>query len=352
MAPLEAEGSQGAEHFQWFQLIGSDLMTQATLQMENNTAQMTQYSREHAAGRGAPVASLQGVVKKYGSFVALNGLDMELYGGEVVALLGPNGAGKTSTVRLLLGLTKPSAGSIQVFGRPPGDRIARMRTGAMLQVGAGAVPEQLTVREHIDLFRSYYPNPLPERDVIAIAGLEGIENRPYGKLSGGQKQRVLFGLALCGDPDLVFLDEPTVGLDVEARRGLWAQIRELSARGKTVLLTTHYLEEADELASRIVVLLNGKVITEGTSAEIKATHGVRTIRCQTTLADAVILSFPTVTAVRREGAVTIVEAREPDGVVRELIRNDAQLNGLEIASVPLEEAFLALTADTNRPAKD
>src|SRR5579875_3997352 len=203
-----------------------------------------------------PVAKLQSVTKRYGATVALHEFSLTLQPGEVVALLGPNGAGKTTAVRLLLGLIAPDQGSARVLGRDPRDSDARTRIGAMLQVSR--VPEMLRVREHIDLFRSYYPNPLPASEIVRMAQLDGLENRLFGKLSGGQKQRVLFGLALCGNPDLVFLDEPTVGMDIESRRSLWDRIRALSAAGKAVLLTTHYLEEADMLASRIVVIRDGK----------------------------------------------------------------------------------------------
>src|SRR5581483_8666215 len=186
------------------------------------------------------VASLEGVNKSYGNIRALTGVDFKVHAGEVVALLGPNGAGKTTAVKLLLGLLQPNAGRARVFGGDPTNPENRMRTGAMLQVGR--VPETLRVREHIDLFSSYYQKPMPAVQVLASAGLEQLRDRKFGDLSGGQRQRVLFALALCGDPDLLFLDEPTVGMDVEARRLLWDEIRQLVRRGKTVLLTTHYLQ--------------------------------------------------------------------------------------------------------------
>src|ERR1700741_676815 len=170
----------------------------------------------------------------------------------------PNGAGKTTAVKLLLGLLQPDSGKVRVFGGDPTNPENRMRTGAMLQVGR--VPETLRVREHIDLFSCYYQNPMPAAAVLAAAGLEKLSDRKFGDLSGGQRQRVLFALAICGNPDLLFLDEPTVGLDVEARRTLWVEIRKLVARGKTVLLTTHYLQEADALADRIVVIHQGSII--------------------------------------------------------------------------------------------
>src|ERR1700757_1338805 len=195
------------------------------------------------------VASLEGVNKNYGQVRALKGVNFRVRAGEVVALLGPNGAGKTTAVKLLLGLLQPNAGKVRVLAGDPRNPENRMRTGAMLQVGR--VPETLRVREHIELFSSYYVNPMPVTQVLAASGLAQLSDRKFGELSGGQRQRVLFALALCGNPDLLFLDEPTVGLDVEARRMLWEEIRQLVSRGKTVLLTTHYLQEADALADRV-----------------------------------------------------------------------------------------------------
>ncbi len=214
------------------------------------------------------VANLEGVNKNYGDVRALRGVNFQVRAGEVVALLGPNGAGKTTAVKLLLGLLQPNAGKVRVFGGDPTNPENRIRAGAMLQVAK--VPETLRVREHIDLFSRYYVNPMPAQEVLAAAGLEKLSERKFGDLSGGQRQRVLFALAICGDPDLLFLDEPTVGLDVEARRMLWDEIRRMVTRGKTVLLTTHYLQEADALADRVAVINKGEIIAEGTPAEIKA----------------------------------------------------------------------------------
>jgi ABC-2 type transport system ATP-binding protein len=215
-----------------------------------------------------PVAELQSAIKSYGPIRALRGVDLNIERGEVLALLGPNGAGKTTAVRILLGLARPDSGSATIFGCDPTTQKAKLRRGAMLQVAR--VPETLRVREHIELFSAYYPSPLPFAETIAIAGLAGLEKRLFGELSGGQKQRVLFALAVCGNPDLLFLDEPTAGLDVEARRALWTRIRAFVARGGSVLLTTQYLEEADALAHRIAVIDKGRIIAEGTPAEIKA----------------------------------------------------------------------------------
>jgi ABC-2 type transport system ATP-binding protein len=288
-----------------------------------------------------PIASLTGVTKRYGNALALDRLNLTLHPGEIVALLGPNGAGKSTAIKLLLGLIAPTSGSTRVFGSDPREASTRTRVGAMLQVSR--ITEMLKVREHLDLFRSYYPNPLAMPDIFRIAQLQGIEDRLFGQLSGGQRQRVLFALALCGNPDLIFLDEPTVGMDIEARRGLWAEIRVLAAMGKTVLLTTHYLEEADALSDRIIVINKGRVICEGTPAEIKQSSGGRRIRCRTSLSSDVLRSLPTVTSVERNGEATTVIAVNAEKVVREMLLRDEALSGLEIASPALEDAFLALT---------
>jgi ABC-2 type transport system ATP-binding protein len=295
---------------------------------------------------GRPVAELRRAVKRYGAVTALAGIDFEVRPGEVVALLGPNGAGKSTAVQLLLGLARASAGEARLFGGDPCGAEARVRTGAMLQVSK--VPETLKVREHVDLVSSYYPRPLPRREVMAAAGLEGIEDRLFGKLSGGQRQRVLFALALCGDPDLLFLDEPTVGLDVEARRAFWAVIGEKARQGRSVLLTTHYLEEADALADRIVMIGRGQVIAEGTPAEIKARVAGRKVRCRTALPLAEVAALPGVRDARREGELTELFTPEAERAVFELLRRDPQLSALEVRGADLEEAFLTLTQSQTR----
>ena len=288
-------------------------------------------------------AELCSVTKRYEKSIALNNLSLTLHAGEVVALLGPNGAGKTTAVRLLLGLISADSGSVRVLGQDPRDSDTRTRIGAMLQVSR--VPEMLRVREHIDLFRSYYPKPLPAAEVVRRAKLEGIENQMFGKLSGGQKQRALFGIALCGNPDLIFLDEPTVGMDIESRRGLWDQVRALSAAGKTVLLTTHYLEEADMLASRVVVINKGRLVCEGTPAEIKHRVSGRRIRCVTQLDPEYLRTLPTVSVVQQDRDAVMILAERPESVVREMLLRDKTLYGLEISTAALEDAFLALTTD-------
>ncbi|HEY1732142.1 MAG TPA: ABC transporter ATP-binding protein [Terriglobales bacterium] len=295
------------------------------------------------------IARVSRLKKSYGNVMALDGLNLEIRRGELLALLGPNGAGKTTLVRLLLGSARPDAGSVSVFGIDPYLGQAQSRVGAMLQVGR--VPETLKVREHIDLFSSYYPKPLPVQETLAIAGLAEIKDRPYGELSGGQKQRVLFGIAICGDPDLLFLDEPTVGLDVEARRLMWSQIRTLIARGKTVLLTTHYLNEADALADRILVLNNGAVIAEGSPAEIKARAMGKQIRCTSRLSLDEVRQIPGVLSASADRNAFELQVNAAEPVVRELLQRDAWLADLEVINAGLEEAFLALTKKDNADTK-
>jgi len=288
-----------------------------------------------------PIATLTNITKRYGTTLALDNLNLSLHPGEVVALLGPNGAGKSTAVKLLLGLIAPTSGVSRVFGSNPREATARTRVGAMLQVAR--ITETLRVREHLDLFRSYYPNPLPIAEILHIAQLQSVEDRFFGQLSGGQKQRVLFALAICGNTDLIFLDEPTVGLDIESRRALWQQIRSFSAQGKTVLLTTHYLEEADALAHRIIVINRGRLISEGTPAEIKRNSGGRTIRCHTRLSQEFLHALPGVTSVTFNEKAVAVTTSDAETVLREMLLRDETLSGLEVASPALEDAFLALT---------
>lgn len=287
------------------------------------------------------VAELNQVVKHYGPVAALKGFDLEVRGGQVLGLLGPNGAGKTTAVKLLLGLTSPSSGTVRVFGGDPRRPVTRRRIGTMLQVGK--VPDTLRVAEHINLFRAYYPAPLPLGALVEAAGLVGLERRRFSALSGGQKQRLLFALAIAGNPDLLFLDEPTVGLDVEARRTFWILVRKLVAEGRTVLLTTHYLEEADALADQIVVLNHGQVIASGTPAEIKSRAAARRVRCVTRLSLSEVRALPGVQDARQDRNAIEVFSSNAEPVVRALLDRDSTLSELEVSNVGLEEAFLTLT---------
>jgi len=307
-------------------------------------AEMEQTTLTRLDARTRPVvARLNSVSKNYGTVQALKQVNCEVREGEILAVLGPNGAGKTTAVKLLLGLAGATSGKVSVFGGDPRNPDNRLRTGAMLQVAR--VPETLRVREHVELFSSYYPNPLPIHETLAAAGLTDLAKRKFGDLSGGQKQRVLFALAICGDPDLLFLDEATLGLDVEARRLLWDQIRRLAGRGKAVLLTTHYLQEADALADRIVVINRGEIIAEGTPAEIKAKTGGRQIRCRTRLSLSQIQAISGVLDAKTDGEHVVIQTSVAEPVLRELLNWDADLSGLEVTSAGLEEAFLALTTN-------
>jgi ABC-2 type transport system ATP-binding protein len=308
-------------------------------------AEIPRPPRRAPAPRPASVATTRNLTKSYGAIVALRNLNLDVRAGELLALLGPNGAGKTTLVRMLLGLASPDSGSVSVFGADPHQGHVQPRLGAMLQVGR--IPETLRVREHIDLFSSYYPAPLPLQETFQIAGIEDIKDRPFGELSGGQKQRVLFGIAICGNPDLLFLDEPTVGLDVEARRLMWSQIRTLIARGKTVLLTTHYLNEADALADRILVLDKGSIVAEGTPAEIKARAIGKQIRCTSRLSLEEVRQIPGVLSVKADRNAFELQVHAAEPVVRELLQRDSWLGDLEVTNAGLEEAFLALTQNHN-----
>ena len=296
----------------------------------------------------SPVAELEGVTHRYEAVEALSDVTLALEPARVTALLGPNGAGKTTVVRLLTGLARPTRGQARLFGTDPQRLAARRRLGVMLQVGR--VPETLTVREHVHLFSSYYPTPLPMGEVLALAGLESVADRRYGRLSGGQQQRVLFALAICGNPALLFLDEPTVGMDVESRRRFWASIRGLAQAGRSILLTTHYLEEADALADRVVVLNHGRIIADGTPASIKQQAAGRQVRCRTRLPNDELAALPGVQRVATEGdGIRLLVCSDSDRAVRALLHADDTARDLEIRSAGLEDAFLALTA-VDRPA--
>ncbi len=291
------------------------------------------------------LATMSAVTHRYGNVVALDRLDLEIRAGEVLAVLGPNGAGKTTAINLLLGTLRAQEGTVEVFGRDPGARAARMRRGAMLQ--ASGVPDTLTVAEHLELFSSYYPAPLPVSRLVEMAGLEDLHDRRYGKLSGGQKQRVMFALALAGDPELVFLDEPTTGLDVEARRSLWNEIRELKAAGRTAVLTTHYLEEADALADRIAVIHRGRVVAEGTSAEIKSRAADRSVRCITSVDAGEVAALPGVARVEMSGQHLEILTSRPEDLLRTLLDLDPDLRDLQVSGAGLEDAFLTLVRDVD-----
>jgi ABC-2 type transport system ATP-binding protein len=291
------------------------------------------------------MVELRRITHRFGRTTALDAVDFSVSPGEVVALLGPNGAGKTTLVRVVMGLIRPTEGAARLWGQPPGERAVRRRVGVMLQIGR--VPETLTVREHVHLFSSYYGTPVPVDDTLATAGVSEFAGKRFGQLSGGQRQRGLFALAICGRPDLLVLDEPTVGLDVEARRAFWVGVGAMIARGCSVLLTTHYLEEADAVADRVVILHQGKVIRDGAPQAIKRHIGARKIRCTTTLDPDCLLAIYGVRSVSRDGASVVLLTDEAERVVRELLTRDPGLKDLEVTGARLEEAFLALTGGSD-----
>jgi len=294
------------------------------------------------------LAELRCASKTYGkggtAVAAVRDLDLAVRPGEVLAVLGPNGAGKSTAISLLTGLTAPTGGEALLFGQHPRSITARQRIGVMLQ--SSGVPETLRVRELLTAFRGYYADPLPVETVIAAAGLAGLENRLFGALSGGQQRRVLFGLALCGNPDLLFFDEPTTGLDPEIRRTLWATLRELAGSGRGVVLTTHYLEEADVLADRVVVLDNGRIIADGTTSAIKSLAQGRRITARTCVPVAEAAQWPEVRSATREGPWLTLLVGTPEPVLGALLSRDSRVSGLTVTETSLEEAFLILTDRT------
>jgi ABC-2 type transport system ATP-binding protein len=287
------------------------------------------------------VAALRGVVKRYGKLTALDGVDVAVRRGELVALLGPNGAGKSTAIGLLLGLARPDTGRAELFGHDPQDIAARRRIGVMLQ--AANLPPTLRVGELLRLTASYYPRPRTLAETAAMAGIADLLMRPYRKLSGGQQRRVQFALALCGRPELLFLDEPTVGLDIEARQKLWAAMRALIADGCSVVLTTHYLEEAEALAQRVVVLGRGRVLSDGSVDELRARVAMTRIRCLSELDPAVVAGWPGVKDATREGARLVVATTCAEDVLRQLLKLDRNVRELEVRRAGLVEAFTELT---------
>ena len=289
----------------------------------------------------SPAVTFEGVGHDYGRTVALDAFGLSVAPGEVVAVLGPNGAGKTTAMHALMGLLEPKRGRVRLMGRDPRERAAREQLGAMLQISG--VPETLTVREHLRCFAATYPAPLPLDELLERVGLTEVARRPYGKLSGGQKQRLHLAIALVGDPRVLVLDEPTTGLDAGSRRALWAIVRTLLGRGRAVVLTTHDLAEADALADRVVMLHRGRVLAEGTPAEVKAGTASRRVRGVSRLTEAWFRARPGVADVRRDGQAVEVLCATAEPLVLEVLRADPSARDLEVSGASLEDAFLALT---------
>ena len=289
----------------------------------------------------ATIATLEGASKRYGALTALEPTDLAIGAGEVLALLGPNGAGKTTALGLLTGRLSPDAGRARLFGQDPRDWQARRQIGVMLQ--EAKLPETLRVAELIRLQSGYYAAPRLLAETLELAGLVDIAQRRYSQLSGGQQRRVQFALAICGRAPLLFVDEPTVGLDVDARRNFWRVLRQLRAGGSSIVLTTHYLEEADALADRIVLLAGGRVLAEDTPAGIKARASGKRVRAGTRLPAALIASWPEAQAVQMDGERCEIRTAHPEALLRRLLAADASLSELEVLPLSLEEAFLSLT---------
>lgn len=289
------------------------------------------------------LAELSGVKKRFGNVVALDEFDLQVRPSELLAVLGPNGAGKSTAISLLLGLRQPDAGTARLFGLPPGQVEARRRIGVMMQEAALAA--ELRVREHIELVASYYPDPLATDEVLTRTNLTSLANRPYGKLSGGQKRLAQFAVALCGRPSLLFLDEPTVGLDVQARATMWAALRQLVRDGCSIVLTTHYLEEAEALADRVVVLAKGKTVASATVGEMRAIVTRKHVTCSTSLALELVAAWPGVQSVSRDRGRLQITTSDSDAVVKRLVLADSGVEGLEVRSAGLAEAFTELTQE-------
>jgi ABC-2 type transport system ATP-binding protein len=290
-----------------------------------------------------PFVAADAVSKSFGRTRVLDHFDLFVEGPGVLALLGPNGAGKTTFVNAALGLVRPSSGSLSIMGAKPGDRRARARTGVMMQ--DAELPDLLTAREQIALFASYYPAPRGVEETVSLAGLEGFSNTRYAKLSGGQKRRVQFALALVGRPDLIFLDEPTTGLDAEARRGLWAIVRQAAAEGARVVLTTHYLEEADALADDVAVMKAGRVIARGTAAHLREKVGGSVIRCRTKLDETALAALPGARRATCSGRYAEIAATDAVAALKALFQADPDITDLTVRQPTLEDAFDTLTAD-------
>ncbi|WP_326821928.1 ABC transporter ATP-binding protein [Streptosporangium sp. NBC_01756] len=284
------------------------------------------------------LARAAGVTRRYGDVLALDGLSLDIHAGELVGLLGPNGAGKSTLINLFVGLRSPDSGRVELFGGSPADPVRRRGIGVTPQ--ETGLPATLRVGEVVDFVAAHYPRSVERGALLERFALSGMERRQVGSLSGGQKRRLAVALAFVGDPRLVFLDEPTTGLDVEARRALWDGIRHFHADGGTVVLTSHYLEEVEALAERVVVIGQGRVLADGTTADVRDIAGVRRV----TLTADVLPDLPGVLSTEREGARTHLLTADADALVRSLVRADVPFSDLEIRATSLEEAFLTLTA--------
>jgi ABC-type multidrug transport system ATPase subunit/peptidoglycan/LPS O-acetylase OafA/YrhL len=293
--------------------------------------------------RNGPVAQLRNITKKYGQNTALDQVNLELRRGELLALLGPNGAGKTTAISLWLGLAEADGGQVTLLGGSPLAVDRRRGLGVMMQ--DVEMYKELKVRELVALASSYYVNPMSVEETLRRAGITGFADRPYGKLSGGQRRQAQFAVAICGRPQVLFLDEPTVGLDIQARTALWTNVRQLLAEGCSIVLTTHYLEEAEALATRVAVLAKGRVIATGSIDEMRALVARRQISCETRLSADEVRAWPGVIDASRDQARLNVVATDAEAVVRRLLSEDPALRRLEVREAGLSEAFNELTKE-------
>jgi ABC-2 type transport system ATP-binding protein len=296
---------------------------------------------------GTPVVSFENVRKTYGKVRAVDGLTMELRPGETVAFLGPNGAGKSTSLDMLLNLRKPTRGRIAMFGSDPYHAIKNGRVGAMLQSG-GLMPE-VTVRELVTLVTSFHPRPEPVEQTLRRAGIAEFANQRVDKLSGGQTQRVRFALAIVGDCDLIVLDEPTTAMDVETRRTFWDNMKVEVAEGKTLLFATHYLEEADQAADRILVMNKGRLLADGTPSEIKARAGAKRISFHLDQVDEpFLLGLPALVNVEVRHDLVQIQSSDSDRTLYAVLDAGYRPRDLEVSSLGLEQAFLAITAEDDK----
>lgn len=301
---------------------------------------------QSASTTRVPAIEVRGLTKSFGSVRAVRGIDLTVRPGEIIAFLGPNGAGKTTTIDMVLGLSRPDDGSVQVYGMEPSDAVRHGLISAVMQ--AGGLLRDLTVEETLRLTASLFSNTRPVAEVLARAGISDIGDRRVGKCSGGQQQRLRFAMALLPDPELLVLDEPTTGMDVTGRRDFWAAIREDAEQGRTVLFATHYLEEADAYADRIVLVSHGEVVADGTAAQVKALVSGRTIRATLAHADVPALQrLPGVESVEVRGDSVLIATTDSDAVARHLL-NTTAARDLEITSRGLEDAFISLTTEGDR----
>ncbi len=293
------------------------------------------------------ILTLRDVHKSYGTLEAVADMSLRVDAGQTLALLGPNGAGKTTTLGMILGLLSPSSGEVMVLGRPPRRAVTAGLVGALLQSGTGSgLPPGTRVGELIRFMASLYPAPLSPQAVLERAGLASLAGRKVDGLSGGELQRTRFALAICGDPELLILDEPTVGLDVPSQRSFWRTVHAFAAEGRAVIFATHYLAEAEENAQRVIVLNRGRVVADGPMTDIRSAAAVKQVRFDAPHADPEILRrLPAVQRVQATNGTVILDSTDADATVRGLYQSSIVFSGLEVTAAGLEAAFLALTSE-------